>query len=285
MHINDLKPFSPQQLADAFNQAFADYFIRMHLTEEMVVSKLTAENVRLEHSVGMVHEGKLVAFILAGIDDYSGQTIAYNAGTGVLPEFRRQGLTGIMYRQLLSGLHAEGISRHRLEVMTQNVPAIKAYERVGFRRTRILSVYRGKINSNGSTAAFEIRQTELSSLGDIGHFWNSLPSWQNSLQAIGRTPAEHMILAALSPGGQLAGYIIFNPKAGKIKQLAVGKDFRKKGVGSSLLAAAGRLMQDMEVMITNVDYADRETTAFLERKGFVCILQQYEMELEPASTV
>jgi RimJ/RimL family protein N-acetyltransferase len=57
---------------------------------------------------------------------------------GVLPEHRGKGLGTILMWQSLAGFKATGISRVFLEVTAQNSGACRLYDRLGFRRTKVV---------------------------------------------------------------------------------------------------------------------------------------------------
>jgi ribosomal protein S18 acetylase RimI-like enzyme len=57
---------------------------------------------------------------------------------GILPEHRGKGLGTLLLWHSLSGFKAAGIERVFLEVTAQNSGACRLYERLGFRRTRVV---------------------------------------------------------------------------------------------------------------------------------------------------
>src|SRR6478672_6297058 len=142
MQIKTLEGVPVAVIADTFNAAFADYLVSIQLTEQALRDKMRAENTTPECSAGVFENGRLVGFILIGIGD----GIAYNGGTGVIPEFRGQNLTQKMYEYLFTLLAAKGIGNHLLEVITENGRAIPIYQKIGFEIKRTVSCFKGKIN-------------------------------------------------------------------------------------------------------------------------------------------
>ena len=61
---DNLKNISDKELTDCFNQAFADYPLPFHLTEEELKARLRASCVDKELSYGAFFNGKLIGFIL-----------------------------------------------------------------------------------------------------------------------------------------------------------------------------------------------------------------------------
>lgn len=255
------------ELIEVFNAAFADYFVKITLDEKSFADKILAENIILSKSVGVFFDEKLIGFILLGIEN----EIAYNGGTGVLPEFRGNNLTNRMYDFILL---KSNFRLHQLEVISQNTPAIKIYEKIGFQTVRTLICFRGKIAAENLNREIEIKVLDEIDENLFPQFWNSNPSWQNSPSAIGRTKNLHKIIGAFCKN-KLVGYLIYTEN-GRIKQFAVHKDFRHFGIGQTLF----HHLNNQEIIITNIDKADAETVSFLKKIGLNSFLEQFEMKLK-----
>ncbi|MEE2935699.1 MAG: GNAT family N-acetyltransferase [Planctomycetota bacterium] len=57
---------------------------------------------------------------------------------GIDPDHRGRGLGTILLSRAAEGFRAEGLPRMHLEVTTDNTPAIRLYERLGFRRAKVV---------------------------------------------------------------------------------------------------------------------------------------------------
>lgn len=145
MTIKTLEGISSQEILEVFNHSFSDYFIPFKLTHEQLVDKMKADRTDLSLSVGAFENDKLVAFILHGFDTINNEKIVYNGGTGVIPENRGAGLTKQMYSFILPLLKKKGIHKLLLEVISNNVQAIKSYKKSGFKVKRTLTCYKGTI--------------------------------------------------------------------------------------------------------------------------------------------
>jgi ribosomal protein S18 acetylase RimI-like enzyme len=268
--ISTLENVKFAELTEVFNAAFADYFVKIRLDEKSLADKIQAENTVLSKSVGAFFEEKLVGFILLGIEN----EIAYNGGTGVLPEFRGHALTKQMYEFILPKLKAEGICRHQLEVITENLPAIKTYEKIGFRTVRTLACFKGKIAAENLNQKIEIKVLNEIDEEVFPTFWNSNPSWQNFLSAVKRTKNLHKIIGAFCEN-KLVGYLIYT-ETERVKQFGIDKNFRHSGIGRTLFAK----LNNKEIIITNIDKNDSETVSFLEKIGLTVFVEQFEMTMK-----
>ena len=132
----DTVPF--EKIIECFLKAFDGYFVKMPQDPNYYRKRWEGAGVKYDLSFGAFSDQHLVGFIIHCIDQRDGHLIAFNTGTGVIPEFRGQGITSRIYQEALPVLKKAGITRSRLEVVQQNVPALKIYEKNGFNITREL---------------------------------------------------------------------------------------------------------------------------------------------------
>lgn len=76
---------------------------------------------------------------------------------------------------------------------------------------------------------------------------------------------------------QLIAYSIFEPQSGDITQLAVHREFRRKGLGSSLLKEVLKRIPDGTFKIINTETTYKPLTVFLEKLHIKPSGKQYEM--------
>jgi len=265
------------QLLEVFNLAFSDYVVPFSLTIEQLESKIKSDGIRLELSAGAFEDDRLVAFVLHGHDIVDGVKVAYNAGTGVIPAKRGNGLTARLHAFVLPILKAKAIEKVVLEVITTNEPAISTYKKIGFETIRQFNCFKGPIDATTETGGFEIRTLDAHDWPRLRSFWDVQPSWQNSVTAV-----ENLKPVTVSIGlyedEKLSGYAIFNPGTRKIYQLSVDKSCRKRGAGRQLLAyIAAHYGEDFSAI--NVDDASEDTSHFMTGMGMTAYIKQYEMEL------
>lgn len=276
MKIQSLETVRLSYLAEIFNAAFADYLVPFQLSETDLQSKMVSENISLENSTGVFTADKLVGFMLTGTDLFEGKLIAYNAGTGVIPEFRGQQLTQKMYAFLTPYLKEKGISIHQLEVITKNERAITAYKKIGFEQRRLLSCFKGKIITTENETSFKIEPFPFPEEDVISSFRDQLPAYQNSSNTIKRNARQH-ICYTTSAENTLIGYIVFSEANGRVKQFGVHPDFRGQGIGHALFYTVQKAVGDKPITLINLDDTDKGSIAFLKKIGFEETLQQYEM--------
>ncbi|MCT3924169.1 GNAT family N-acetyltransferase [Elizabethkingia anophelis] len=275
MNIQTIETIDTSQILQVFNQSFADYLIPMKLTEEQLEFKMRSDKTDKSMSV-MVKDGeKPVAFILHGKQMIDGKLVVYNGGTGVIPENRKSGWVREMYDLILPILKEKGAQKLVLEVITDNTPAIKSYQKFGYTINRKLKCYRGEIIAEAIKQEAEIREVADFGWKKMKTFWDVQPTWQNSVNVLEEIKEHCKILGAFI-GRQLVGYLVFNPEAKKIYQLAVSSEHRRKGIGTQLLVSLKEIV-GASISVINVDEDSVAANKFLQKSGLKVFIEQYEM--------
>jgi ribosomal protein S18 acetylase RimI-like enzyme len=275
MRFQDLSFVSIPELTGAFNEAFSGYFVPLQLTEEAMEVKLRSEGIDLQYSIGAFDGDRLCGFILHGVDTRHGHTAVYNAGTGVVRAYRGKGLTQQLYQAVLSRLTREGMIHHQLEVIDQNAPAIRAYEKVGFTRTRSLSCFKGTAEGQPDPV-LTFEEITAPDLDTYSPYWSFIPTWQNDTPSVGRALDAHKVIE-LRKDGELLAYAIYAPASGRVKQYAVHPAHRRKGYGRQLFTYLCSLNDNQLLTLINVDESDAASMNFFNTLGFQRFLRLWEM--------
>lgn len=276
MRLQSLSSVSLTELTQAFNKAFSDYFVPLQLSEEAMAVKLRSESIDLRYSIGAFEDNQLKGFILHGIDTWSGRRAVYNAGTGVVPACRGKGLTRQLYATIVPQLKAEGMVEHQLEVIEQNAPAIRVYEKVGFTRTRTLSCFKGKVEG-APDPALSFEEVTTPDFEAYRVYWNYTPTWQNDSPAVELALDAHKIVE-LRKDGERVAYAIYAPASGRVKQYGVDPVHRRQGYGRQLFQYLSQKAGDRDVTLINVDDSDRASLNFFSAIGFQRFLGLWEMK-------
>ena len=270
------------QLYATFTEAFSDYVYPFALTETQFRNHLILNGVDLRRTAGCFANDRLVGFSLNGFGDWEGVPTVYDAGSGVIPSHRRQHICESMFDMMLPRLRADGIKQCLLEVITSNTGALRLYEKLGFRMTRELALLQCDSFQVGFPVSPEVyvRPMDKPNWRLFSTFWDGLPSWQNSLDAIGRSYKNKSVIGAFIDG-RCVGYTIYSSNYGRAAQMAVDKNYRQKGVGTAMLQAmrAGTA-EGYSMQIINIDKGLPGAMQFFRDHGFYERLSQYEMVVE-----
>jgi ribosomal protein S18 acetylase RimI-like enzyme len=272
------------QLHDTFQEAFADYAVDMSsLTEELLTIRFTKNAVDWRASVGAFAGERMIGFTMIAIDDWQGRLTAFDAATGIVPGHRGRGLAREMFEWALPGLRARGVERFVLEVLADNEPAIRAYEKTGFAIRRRLSCFGLRLAAArrrlSAPETLEIRAVDREVLLELEEWVDWHPSWENSFAALARIP-EPLITLGGFEDRELVGGLGYSPSMNWIMTLVVRPSRRRQGIGAALLRGlVDALPADQElVKLLNVDGTDQGMRAFLEAQGFDHLVDQFEME-------
>jgi ribosomal protein S18 acetylase RimI-like enzyme len=266
--MTDIRPLtgiSFEAMTEAFNDAFSDYDIPANYSVEYLTNLVTRRGYRPDLAVGVFDGERLVGFVFNCLDGDD----AYNSGTGVVISHRRQSIARQLMQHSIDRLPAK---RYTLEVIETNHRAIALYRSLGFEEQRRFQCW--TFSSPEKAKANELANVDLDAIASHA----DMPlSWQNSLASVRRARESHVVL------GDDRGAIVFFPQTGDVPLLAVRRDARRQGLGTSLLnAAATRSAKPLRIM--NIDDRAGDIAAFLTAVGAKPLVRQIEMIKQLSAT-
>ncbi len=246
--------------------------------ERRMLNKLSIE---WPLSVGAFSGDKMVGFIVHTSNNYQNECYAYNGGTGVIPEYRGLNLTEHMYGRAIRQMQEYGIQKCVLEVIDTNSNAIKAYQKVGFRKKRMLRCYklvRSIVAATNHTERYSVETLDTRGLEALPNL--TIPSFMDTWAQLTRNSAHEKMLRIYDQDDTLKGYAIFQPDNGRIARLWVHEKYRRIGIGRSLLSTIASKCPNKSLTVINVDENDQAAHQFLIACGFENQINQWEMILE-----
>ena len=264
-----------------FREAFANYQVDMsYMTPEVTYNRFQKNAVQYDCSVGALADDKLIGFIMVGLDNFKGELAAFDAATGIVPDFQGKGIARAMLQKIIDQLQAQQVQKFYLEVLQPNEPAIKAYQKAGFEIQREFDCF--KLDLSKPREAFDISpdiQIKALSPTAIQAFeadFEWVPSWENSVASILRIPDEKWVFGAFLEE-KLVGYLVYYPAFQQILQIFVQKAHRRKHIASSLFAHVLTQVNSPFIKFNNIDHSDATSRALLEKLGFEFVIGQFEM--------
>ena len=125
------------ELAQIFNAGYEGYYTPFTLDEAAFRAMSTMWDDDLEASRVAVVGGEPAGICKLAIRDERG----WIAGIGVAPAYRVRGIGETLMLGVIDEARARGLRELWLEVLVQNEPAIRLYEKLGFERVRELEVW------------------------------------------------------------------------------------------------------------------------------------------------
>jgi len=274
MEIKSLEHTPIRDIVATLNFAFSDYFIPINFTEAYVNERWTASGVDYSLSFGVFNENKLVAFIIHAINSYGETKVAYNASTGVIPSYRRQGLLTKLYETAILALRANGIQKSTLECITKNERAILAYQKVGFTIDRKYHLY--KFDWEQKEIESELKPEMISnfSFQDFTHLQNYLPSIENQDSFL-ENYKNNLTAITVSEKNKIVAYLIFHITSKRIHRLGV-KENNWNIFGEILFSG----LPTGNYNIINIDSVNKNMHNFFKKMNFENYIDQYDMSFD-----
>ena len=281
MEYRTLINTSTHCIYEAFSQAFADYQVSVDMLLESFEIMLKRNGYMPEISAGAFDDGVLVGFVLNGVRVWDGEKTIYDLGTGVIPTFRRKGITENLLNLVKELCQKNNIGAYQLEVIQTNEGAVALYQKQGFQAKRALNCYSLEGNlaeplENTKLKLHRPQEIETEQWELLKRFWNYSPSWQNGIDSVCAIPDTFGYTLAESEE-TLIGYGIVQKANGDIVQLAVDPQYRRKGVATEILLDLQKQTKKSRMSAINVDERDEAANSFLKRMGFNIFVTQYEM--------
>lgn len=279
MEMKSLNNICLDELFEAFEQAFADYEVQLNKIE--LLTMLKRRGFESKASFGAFDGNKIVSFTCNGIGNFYGIPTAYDTGTGTLKDYQGKGLATQVFKYSIPHLKALGIKEYLLEVLQHNTGALSVYRKLGFEVTREFYYFKLKNDQISKTIRtldfpYTLKPIKIDEYNSISNFWDFKPSWQNSIEAIERSLEDFICLGIFSES-KLIGYSIFEPVSGDVTQIAVDKQFRRRGIGSLLFQKMLESNKHSSIKIINTDIECHSITAFLQSKNIEPAGKQFEM--------
>lgn len=281
MEIKSLGNTDFNTIFEAFSRAFSEYEIQPDQTELQAMFKRRGFVADL--SFAAFEGDRIVAFTCNGIGKFNGILTAYDTGTGTLKEYRGKGLATRIFEYSIPYLKERGVGQYLLEVLQHNPKAASVYRNIGFEVSREFNYFLqdcDQVRNEVKTPdiPYEIRPVNIGEFNQIlPEFWDFYPSWQNSCESVRRV-AETFLGFGVFTGNNLIGYCVFDPVSGDITQIAVDKNYRRRGFASLLLQKMLESNKYSSVKLINTDIAcDGPVRGFLETKNIPLRGKQFEM--------
>lgn len=270
MEIRNLSGISHETLVQALLKAFSDYFVPFSPDREYWRYRFTNARVDYSLSFGTFDQGQLVAFFLTGVDEHEGVLTAYNAGTGVVPEYRGQQWVDKLYVAAFPHFRERGIKKCMLEVITDNHRAIRVYERIGMHISRTMRCFKGSLTDQGDQ--LRVQQVPYREIHNSSRARSLFYAWEQMDTAILQHEDEYRTWIVKGADNTELGYFVLRPANNYLPQLDTWT-----GDWEPVLDGIARTSST--VRFTNIDVRNDDLIDALLARGLVNDIDQHEMEM------
>ncbi|GAE01478.1 acetyltransferase [Clostridium botulinum B str. Osaka05] len=271
-----------ETLHETFLNAFSDYQVKMDLPILKFQYMLQRRGYVAKASIGAFNDETLVGFVLNGVRNWDGKLTAYDTGTGVIETYRKQGITSNMLLNVRQLFKEMGVEQYLLEVIQSNTSALQLYKKQGFKILRDFECFHLDKNKYNPITTYKIEHVNMINSNDwreLTELWDFVPSWQNSIDSINAV-SDAFIYSIVRLDDNIVGYGVIDKKTGDIPQIAVNKNYRRKGIARSIFADLIKNTESYNINVINVDGRYKSMKDFLLKLGFECGVSQYEMILK-----
>lgn len=198
------------EVTKAWNRGFEGYYIPVAMTEESLVQRLGAEGYVLSLSVVAFDGTEPVGLLASGLRTIGEQQVAWNGGTGVATEYRRQGVGRQLIYATLELYREAGVDVATLEALSQNEKAIALYEQLGYQvEDRLLFWQRTdalpeRAFGEPADGSYQVRAALAQEVAALPFYRSDVP-WQNQWQSL----RDAQTLLVEDQSGQVVGYAMY----------------------------------------------------------------------------
>jgi len=173
LSLTPASAFPIPQLADLLTRGFENYFVPIHITEDVFLTMLRRDSIDLTASRVILKDGEPVGIGMIARRGWTSRL----AAMGIVVNARNGGVGTWAMGQLIKEAKARGERQMLLEVIEQNTAGVKLYEKVGFKKVRKLVGY--KIENPQVEVRHQLEEMDIYELARIvtRHGLPDLP-WQ-----------------------------------------------------------------------------------------------------------
>ncbi len=269
--------FASGDLSALFTRAYAEYFVPVNVDATTFELMVAAYDIDLSASRIAVRDDQPVALALLGVREARG----WIGAMGVAPERRGEQIGLAVMEAVIASARRLSLRSIDLEIITQNLPALRIYRTLGFRRRRTLDIW-----SRDSDATFplpplqSVRTVDVAAcLAAFDDLHTVAPPWQRDLPSLQHMAASLRGLGIVE-GKHVTACVLYRMDRARATVLdAAALPGQRTAAIESVLRALIRDRAGSPIRLVNLPQDDPASTA-MQRVGAGVELQQYEMTVE-----
>jgi GNAT superfamily N-acetyltransferase len=287
-----LSEISIEDIVTLWNNGFQNYFVNINMSINSFLTRTINEGLSLEDSFAAYVNGLPVGIVVIGFRWIEGKKVAWNGGTGIVPEYRRKGIGKQLMERNLEIYNEQGVELASLEALSQNDPAIRLYRSVGYEvidRLVILQMMEPIVCSilQVSGHSYSIKKGTPSDVQSLP-FYRNFSAWQTHWSSI--KDGESLLVFY---GNVAVGYALYKrvkDSDGKLSAISLYQCEvlpNRSDAEAILKAALYEVFQPVELpckrMTMNLRKSNSQLIDLLQNLGFTTSAEQVHMVLNMLS--
>jgi len=245
---------------------------------------LFMRRVNFDLSVGAFYDHQMIGFALMGTGIFKNKMSIHDCGGGTIPKYRNHGVLSGIFNFFVNQLPLKSpIKQAFVTVKRRNLKesAGRICEKVGYVYQRDLHSY--KLTSQKSFTPLNTQKFDIHSVlkpnWTIYHQWQrSFAAWERTQEAITINAPHEVFLEAYHQGTPV-GFLIGDPRYGKISQIGVHPTYEKDSVFFELIEYFYHIATHKYLRMLNIDTEEIYLIATLQKLGFTKINELEELKL------
>jgi GNAT superfamily N-acetyltransferase len=287
INYKKITELSIEEAVNLWNSGFEGYFVNMKMTVNSFLTRAVNEGLSLDHSVAAYLNGQPVGFVVNGFRSIGGKQVAWNGGTGIVPEFRGKGIGKRLMTRNLELYHDQGVELALLEALSENEQAIKLYKSSGYEIIDRMTILQNMeplsptILQIPSQTSYSIKKGLPGDIASLP-FYRQLSPWQTQWPSI-KDGESVLVLNDNKP----VGYALFKRILDQEGQLTATSLYQCEALPNLsdeeeiLKAALQEVYQPLELagkrMTGNLRASNRLLINLLQKLGFTTLAEQVHM--------
>jgi GNAT superfamily N-acetyltransferase len=211
-----------QTAHEVWNSGFKGYFVDLTLPLDRFLQRLSYENISHEHSLIAFDDERPVGFLLNAFRTIRDKKIAWNGGTGVVPDMRGKGVGKALVAAAIDVYKREFVDIAFLEAIQGNDSAIGLYKNSGYQAfDELMNLQTDSPIKLATPSSYIVQEVHPAVVGAFG-FYYERSAWQTQWQGLAATCGEAVIVRDAS--GSVLAYALFRKKfdeQGKLLSIAL----------------------------------------------------------------
>ena len=285
IEIRHLDTCSFQTAVDIWNRGFQGYSVDLTQTLDSLLVRIT-HGISPADSLVAFEGEEPVGFLLNGFRSSGNSRLAWNGGTGVVPEMRGKGIGKKLVEAALDLYARQSVETATLEAISTNESAIRLYSSCGYKIVDELTFLQREEDwitgcQSNSYTAVAVAPAVIGKLS----FYYKLSPWQSQWESVALACGEAVLVQ--DSAGVPVGYALFKKKftsEGKVEsiglfQCEVAPDRADAGeialftLQSAFAAELGKLKRTTH----NLRKSNQLVVNVLRDSGFTTFIEQFHM--------